>query len=173
MIYCLWIEWQVFPFADKINKLQKNKQKYLSYNNHPQTENTWGDEACSWDLKDNITFKQPCQLTLVCSPAVALAHRKGPRHRRNIRANSLRLYCYFTETLPSKNKNINNIFIYLQIIFCLSSGAVYDKTVFSALFFFFIFLSFSKRVVWYKTVFTAVMFVFSSKRKFGRFPHFL
>ena len=23
IIYCLWIEWQIFPFADKINKLKE------------------------------------------------------------------------------------------------------------------------------------------------------
>ena len=37
--------------------------------------------------------------------------KRGPRHRRKIWANSLWLYPYFTQTSPSKNKNINYIFI--------------------------------------------------------------
>ena len=35
MIYCLSIEWQIFSFADKINKLLKKTQKYVSSNNQP------------------------------------------------------------------------------------------------------------------------------------------
>ena len=49
VIYCLWIEWQIFPFADKINKLpgKKKKRKYVRSENQQWTENTW-------DLKDII-----------------------------------------------------------------------------------------------------------------------
>ena len=35
VIYCLWIEWQIFPFADKINKLPEKNRKYVSSNNQP------------------------------------------------------------------------------------------------------------------------------------------
>ena len=55
----------------------------------------------------------PC----VCSPAVALLHKNGPRHRRKIWANNLWLYSYFTQMSPSKNKNINYIFISLRVFF--------------------------------------------------------
>ena len=27
VIYCQWIEWQIFPFTDKINKLPKKNKK--------------------------------------------------------------------------------------------------------------------------------------------------
>ena len=29
IIYCLWIEWHIFPFADKINKLPENKNENM------------------------------------------------------------------------------------------------------------------------------------------------
>ena len=58
-----------------------------------------------------------------CSPAAALLNKKGPCHRRKICANSLWLYS------PSKNKNINYIFIYLRVLRCLSNGPIYDTNV--------------------------------------------
>ena len=70
------------------------------------------------------SLKQTCQLPRVCSPTVALLHKKGPRFRRKICANSLWLYSCFTKTSPSKNKNINYIFIYLRVFRCLSSCAI-------------------------------------------------
>ena len=63
----------------------------------------------------------------VCSPVVALLHKMCPFHRRQICANSLWLYFYFTHTLPSKNKNINYIFMYLRILRCLSCSSIYNK----------------------------------------------
>ena len=33
VIYCLWIEWQIFPFADKINKLPEKNRKYVGSDN--------------------------------------------------------------------------------------------------------------------------------------------
>ena len=44
--------------------------------------------------------------------------QKGSRHRRKIGTNSLWLYSYSTQTLPSKNKNINYIF-YISMNFSL------------------------------------------------------
>ena len=61
----------------------------------------------------------------MCSPAVALLHKKGPHHRRKIFANSLWLYSYYTQSSLSKNKNINYIFIYLRVLHCLSSRSIY------------------------------------------------
>ena len=75
------------------------------------------------------SLKQTCQLHRVCSPAVTLLHKKGPRHRRNICANSLWLYSYLTQTSLSKNKNINYIFIYLRVFRCLSNGSIYDNII--------------------------------------------
>ena len=48
IIYCQWIEWQIFPFADKINKLPEKNET-----SHKQ-KNTWGEEdvrISAWDLK--------------------------------------------------------------------------------------------------------------------------
>ena len=39
---------------------------------------------------------------------------------------TLGMYSYCTQTLPSKNENINYIFIYLRVFRCLSSSATYD-----------------------------------------------
>ena len=60
-----------------------------------------------------------------CSPTVALLHKKGPRYRRKICANSLRLYSNYTQSSPSKNRNINYISIYLRVLRYLSSGAIF------------------------------------------------
>ena len=62
----------------------------------------------------------------MCSPAVALIHTKGLRHRRNICVNFLWLYSYFY-TSPSKYRNINHMFIYLLVLRCLSRGAINDS----------------------------------------------
>ena len=35
IIYCLWIEWQIFPFTDKITKLPEKNRKYVSSDNKP------------------------------------------------------------------------------------------------------------------------------------------
>ena len=89
-------------------------------------------KVCNFRLKAETrwSLKQTCQPphTQVCSPTVALLHKKGPRHRRKICANSLWLYSYFTQTSPSKKKNINYIFIYLRVFRCLSSGSIYDTS---------------------------------------------
>ena len=93
-----------------------------------------GDEACSYfcvgvERKYKVcnfgqkgetrwSLKQTCQLPRVFSPANALIHTKGPRHRIKIWANSPWLYSYFTQTSPSKIKNINYIFIYLCGLLC-------------------------------------------------------
>ena len=83
-------------------------------------------KVCNFELKTETRWshKQTCQLPHVCSPAVALFHTKGPRHRRKICANSLWLYSYFTQTSPLKNKDINPIFIYLRVFRCLYRGSV-------------------------------------------------
>ena len=60
----------------------------------------------------------------VCSPAVLLLHKKGPCHRR-LCVNPPWLYSYYTQSSPSKNKNINYIFIYLRVLRRLSSCAIY------------------------------------------------
>ena len=53
IIYCLWIEWQIFPFADNINKLRK----YVGSDNQPYIEKYVGEEdidISAWDLKKRI-----------------------------------------------------------------------------------------------------------------------
>ena len=51
--------------------------------------------------------------------------QKSPRHWRKISANTLWLYSYYTQSSPSKNKDINYIFIYLGVLRYLSSDAIY------------------------------------------------
>ena len=58
----------------------------------------------------------------VCSPAVELRHKKGPRHKRKICANSHWLCSHDIQSSLSKNKNINYIFIYLLLYFDLRPG---------------------------------------------------
>ena len=117
-------------------------KKYARSDNQPSTENTWGEEdvhISSWDLKRKYKvcnfglkaethwpLKRRGRLPRVCSPAVALLHKKGPHHRRKMCANFLWLYSYFKQTSPSKNKNINYIFIDLRVFRCLSSGSICD-----------------------------------------------
>ena len=60
----------------------------------------------------------------VCSPDIALFHKKDPCHRRKICANSLWLYSYDTQSSPWKNKNVKYIFMYLRVLRCLSSSAI-------------------------------------------------
>ena len=76
----------------------------------------WRGETCR-------SLQQTCH---VCSPATALLHKKGLHHRRKICANSLRQYSYYTQSLTSKNRNINYISIYLQFFRCWSCGAKCD-----------------------------------------------
>ena len=64
----------------------------------------------------------------VCSPAVALLHKKSLCYRRKICVNSLWLYSYYIQSSPSKNENINDIFIYVRVLRCLSSGSIYDSS---------------------------------------------
>ena len=95
-----------------------------------------------WDLKDNIrsvildwrrdpvgetcwSLKQTCQLPMCVLQPSHYFTKRVPRHRRKICANSLWLYSYYTQSLLSKNKNINYIFIYLRVLRCLSSGMIY------------------------------------------------
>ena len=67
-------------------------------------------QAKGWDPL--VAQAAPC----VCFSAVALLHNKGSRHRRMIWANSLWLCYYYTQSSPSKNKNINYILIHQRIL---------------------------------------------------------
>ena len=133
IIYCLWIEWQIFPFADKINKLlgKKIKRKYASPISSHKQKNTWSEEdvhTSAWDLKRqykccNFGLKAEIQWSLkwreetcgslkqtchVCS----LIHTKGPRHRRKICLNSLWLYSYFTHVAVEEWKY--KLYVYIS-----------------------------------------------------------
>ena len=66
--------------------------------------------------RDPLVTQADLSALRVCSPAPAQLHKKGLRHRRKIRANSFWLYSYFTQTSPSKNKNINYMFIYQRVL---------------------------------------------------------
>ena len=65
---------------------------------------------------------------LSASPSVFSGRRttlqKGsPPQKKDI----CKLYSYFTQTLPSENKNINYILTYLRLSRCLSSGTICDS----------------------------------------------
>ena len=81
----------------------------------------------SFEGRDPLVTQADMSAPRVCFPAVALLHKKGPHHKRKIYGNHLLLYSYYTQSLPSKNKNIHYIFIYLGVLRCLSSGAIYDN----------------------------------------------
>ena len=76
--------------------------------------------------RDSLVTQANLSVPRVCSPSVALLHKKDPRPRRKICANSLGLCSYYTQSSPSKNKNMIYIFIYLRVLRCLSCDAIYD-----------------------------------------------
>ena len=61
-------------------------------------------------------------MSCVFSSRFTISQKVSPG--RKICANSLSLYSYYTQSSPSKNKNINYIFIYLRVFRCLSSSSV-------------------------------------------------
>ena len=48
--------------------------------------------------RDLVVTQADLSAPRVCSPVVALLHKKGPRHRRKICANSLLVYSYYTQS---------------------------------------------------------------------------
>ena len=113
----------------------------------------WGKEdvhISAWDSRDNIrsvildwrerssgltskgrdplVFQADLSPPRVCSPAVELLHKKGPRHGRKICASFLWLDSYYTQSSLTKDKNINYILINLRVLHCLSNGSIYDST---------------------------------------------
>ena len=51
-MYCLWIEWQIFPFADKINKLPEKIGSMQVPITREMTEKTWGKEYIHISTRD-------------------------------------------------------------------------------------------------------------------------
>ena len=90
-----------------------------------------GDRSTSLSSegRDLLVTQADLSVPRVCSPSVALLHKKGPRYRRKICANSLWLYSYYSQSSPSKNKNINYIFLYLRVLRCLSSNTRYNACI--------------------------------------------
>ena len=88
------------------------------------------DETC-WPLKQRGRSTGHSSKSVSSPPCMFYGchttSQKGSSPQMKICANSLWLYSYFTQTSPSKNKNINYIFIYLQVFPCLSSGAICDR----------------------------------------------
>ena len=64
------------------------------------------------ERRDPLVTPADLSAQCVCSPAVTLHHKKGPRHRRKICVNYFSLCSYNTQSTPSNNKNIDYIFIY-------------------------------------------------------------
>ena len=91
----------------------------------------WGETPLVSQAKgrDPLVTQADLSVPRMCSPAVALLHNKGPRHRRKRCANSFWLYYYYTQSSPSKNKDINYICIYLRVFRCLSSGEEYNNCI--------------------------------------------
>ena len=75
--------------------------------------------------RDLLVTQADFSVLRVFSSAVALLKKKSPRQRRKMCANSLWLYSYYTQSSPSKNKNIKYIFTYLRVFRCLSSSSIY------------------------------------------------
>ena len=134
---CLWIEWQIFPFADNINKLPK-KTKDAYSDNQPQRENAWGEgdvHISAWDLKRQykvcnfvlnaeIRLRDPLVTRAnISAPLCVFSGRCSNPHKgslpqkKDICELSLWLYSYFTQTSPSKNKNkITFLYIYESFV---------------------------------------------------------
>ena len=72
------------------------------------------------------SLKPTCQLLVCVLQPSHYFTKRVPHHRRKIYADSLWLYSYYTQSFPSKNKNIDYIFIYLWVFRYLSSGQIYD-----------------------------------------------
>ena len=96
----------------------------------------------AWELKDNIRSvildcgrdPQVTQSNLSAPPCVFYGrlsniHKGSLPQTKDMRDLSLWLYSYFTQTLPSKNDNLNYNFIYLRGLHCLSSGTIYDTCI--------------------------------------------
>ena len=83
--------------------------------------------------RDLLVTQADLSAPSVFSPAIAQLHKKGPRNRRKICANSLWLYFYSTQASLSKNKNMNYTFIYLRVFRCLSSGAICNNIILKCL----------------------------------------
>ena len=82
----------------------------------------------SSEERDLLVTQADLSAPRVCSPAVALLPKNGPRNRRKICMTSLGLYSYYTQPSLSKNKNMHYIFIYLRVLRCLSSASIYGTT---------------------------------------------
>ena len=131
--------WQVFPFVDKISKLQeKTGSMWVPITSYKQ--NIRGRRGYSYihmELGKNIRSvnldwrQRPAghssrPVSSLCMFGSRTTSQKVPHHKRNIYAISLRLYSYYTQSSPSKNKNISYIFIYLRVLPCLSSWTICD-----------------------------------------------
>ena len=81
----------------------------------------------SSERRDPLVTQADLSAPGVCTPAVALLHKKGLRHRRKKCENSLWLYPNCTQSSLSKNKNIDYIFIHLRVLLCLSRGPKCDN----------------------------------------------
>ena len=83
-------------------------------------------KVCNFGLKAEThwSLKQTCQLLVSVLRPLHYFTKRVPR--RKICANSLWLYSYNTQSSPTKNKNINYIFIYLRVLRCLCSGSICD-----------------------------------------------
>ena len=53
--------------------------------------------------------------------------QKGSQPQKKDMCKLYLLYFYNTQSSPSKNKNINYIFMHLRVLRCLSSGSIYDR----------------------------------------------
>ena len=109
-------------FSGRSNELVRSAGLLSEWRDPLVAQAKWGDPLfhLSNDLKKVLStqtnaigetgrpLKQACH---VCSPVVVLLHKKGPRHRRKICANYLRLYSYDIQSSPSKNRNIKYVYI--------------------------------------------------------------
>ena len=102
----------------------------------------WGPLVFQAKGEIRWSLKQTCQLCVrVLRPLHYFTKRVPVTEERYVRTLSDSIPTY-TQSSPSKNKNINYTFTYLRIFRYLSSGAIYD--IFSA---FYIFMAFTMKVM--------------------------
>ena len=100
IIYCLWIKWQIFRFADKINKLPEKKSMQVLRTSHKQKNmwvkrifiyrhGTWKDNIRSVILdkaKIHCSLKLTLTLTSLCvfSSCHITSQKGSPPQKKNV-----------------------------------------------------------------------------------------
>ena len=85
-----------------------------------------GDRSSSLSNKGRDVRVTQSNMSCVFSGRRTTSQIGSPPQKKWVK--SFWVYSYCTQSSPSKNKNINYIFIYLRFFGCLSSGAICDSS---------------------------------------------